>query len=113
MMRRLAALIYVIIMTYTIVFAAPISFHDSEPTNGTEISTFNIQLKFDVSETIQKQGTDNLGIRYVGDSYGCTISMKEMMKMGNFWQNFGRIHKLLKLPYLAPILLFLCRFPLL
>lgn len=78
-------------MTYTIVFAAPISFHDSEPTNGTEISTFNIQLKFDVSETIQKQGTDNLGIRYVGDSYGCTYLYEGNDENGKllakFWED--------------------------
>lgn len=69
---RIAVLISAIWLILVNLHAAPISFLQSVPESGKEISTFNISLKFDVTEFVQQHGSKDVTVGYVGDDYGCT-----------------------------------------
>lgn len=46
--------------------ASPIKFVNTIPDNGSEITSFDIKFKFDISLNIEEQGSDNIGIGYNG-----------------------------------------------
>ena len=46
--------------------ASPVTFINTIPENGSKISTFDIKFKFDLTQNIEEQGTDNIAIGYNG-----------------------------------------------
>lgn len=68
-MRRLILLLFFAVLTVGIrVQSANIKFLQVIPENGSEISTFDIKLKFDISEAITESGNENIKIGYSGTS---------------------------------------------
>lgn len=67
-MRRLYLLLLLTFAFCSLrVYSTNIRFLNTIPENGSEITTFDIKLKFDISEAINESGNENIRIGYTGN----------------------------------------------